>query len=109
MIDVLALEVHHPDGQVFTFDPGSLALAFALTGPGTHAGPLAHFQSFRQPSDLERWGADVAGVAGLRATDADLELAVRLQAAIWGTADANLPRSCTTRQWLSPTIRPGIR
>src|SRR5688572_11219630 len=33
MIDVGPLELHHPDGQVFTFEPGTLALAFAVTGP----------------------------------------------------------------------------
>jgi len=92
MIDVGALELHHPDGQVFTFEPGSLALAFAVTGPGTYDGPLALFQTLRRPSDLERWAADVAGAAGLRATDNDLELAVRLQAAIWSVADALIDR-----------------
>jgi predicted RNA-binding Zn ribbon-like protein len=87
-MDVEAFELHHPDGQVFTFEPGSLALAYAVTGPGTYDGPLAHFQTLRRPSDLERWAADVVGTPGLRATEGDLELAVRLQAAIWGAADA---------------------
>jgi predicted RNA-binding Zn ribbon-like protein len=68
--------------------PGSLALAFAVTGPGTYEGPLALFQTLRRPSDLERWAADVGGAAGLGATDHDLELAVHLQAAIWRVADA---------------------
>ncbi|HEX2370426.1 MAG TPA: CGNR zinc finger domain-containing protein [Acidimicrobiia bacterium] len=92
MLDVGTLQVHHPDGQVFTFEPGSLALAFALTGPGTYAGPLAHFQTLRGPSDLERWAVDVLGVAGLKATENDLVLAVRLQAAIWSVADALIDR-----------------
>ncbi len=92
MIDVGALELHHPDGQVFTFEPGSLALAFAVTGPGTYEGPLALFQTLRRPSDLERWAADVVGAAGLQATDNDLELAVWLQAAIWSGADALIDR-----------------
>ena len=92
MIDVGALELHHPDGQVFTFEPGGVAMAFSVTGPGTREGPLAHFQTLRLPSDLERWAADVAGTAGLQATDTDLELAVRLQAAIWGAADAIIDR-----------------
>lgn len=87
MIDASTLELHHPDGQVFMFEPGSLALAFAVTGPGTYDGPLAQFQTLRQPSDLERWAADVVGTAG-RASDSDLDLAVRLQAAIWSVADA---------------------
>jgi predicted RNA-binding Zn ribbon-like protein len=92
MIDVGALALHHPDGQVFTFEPGSLALAFAVTGPGTYDGPLALFQTLRRPSDLERWAADVLGTAGLPATANDLELAVRLQAAIWSVADALIDR-----------------
>lgn len=92
MIDVGAFELHHPDGQIFTFEPGSLAMAFSVTGPGTVDGPFAHFQTLRRPSDLERWATDVVGVAGLQATDEDLELAVRLQAAIWGVADALIDR-----------------
>ena len=92
MIGVEAFELHHPDGQVFTFEPGGLALAFSVTGPGTDDGPLAHFQTLRRPSDLERWAADVVGVPRLQATDDDLELAIRLQAAIWGVADALIDR-----------------
>ena len=92
MIDVGEFELHHPDGQVFTFEPGSLALAFATTGPGTQDGSLARFQTLRRPSDLERWAVDVAGAAGLQATDSDLEVAVGLQAAIWSLADALIDR-----------------
>ena len=92
MIDVGTLELHHPDGQVFRFEPGSLALAFAVTGPGTHDGPLAHFQTLRRPADVERWAADVVGAAGLKSTDDDLALAIRLQAAIWSVADALIDR-----------------
>src|SRR5918999_6373491 len=92
MIDVGALLLHHPDGQVFTFEPGSLSLAFAVTGPGTYDGPLALFQTLRRTSDLERWATDVPGVAALQATDTDLELAVRLQAAIWSVSDALIDR-----------------
>jgi predicted RNA-binding Zn ribbon-like protein len=87
-IDVDALKLHHPDGQVFTFEPGALALAFAVTGPGTYDGHLAHFQTLRRPPDLERWAADVVRVPRPQATDDDLELAVRLQAAIWAVCDA---------------------
>lgn len=91
-MDVGALEVHHPDGQVFTFEPGSLALAFAMTGPGTDDGPLAHFQTLRRASDLERWAADLLRGPRLQATDQDLDLAARLQAAIWSVADALIDR-----------------
>jgi predicted RNA-binding Zn ribbon-like protein len=92
VIDVGTLELQHPDGQVFAFEPGSLAMAFAVTGAGTNDGPLAVFQTLRQPTDLERWAADVIGAPGLRATDDDLKRAVRLQAAIWGLADAVIDR-----------------
>ena len=92
MFDVGTFDLHHPDGQVFSFEPGSLAFAFAVTGPGTDEGPFAHFQTLRRPSDLERWAGDVVGIAGLRATGNDLELAVRLQAAIWSVADAVIDR-----------------
>ena len=92
MIDVGQLELHHPDGQVFTFEPGSLALAFATSGPGTFDGSLARFQTLRRPSDLERWAAAIVGVAGLQPTDDDLDAAVRLQAAIWSVADALIDR-----------------
>jgi predicted RNA-binding Zn ribbon-like protein len=92
VIDVGALELHHPDGQVFTFEPGSLALAFAVTGPGTNDGPLAHFQTLRRASDLERWAAGLLGGPRLQAPGKDLELAVRLQAAIWSVADALIDR-----------------
>ena len=89
-MDIGVLELHHPDGQIFTFEPGSLALAFAVTGPGTDDGPLALFQTLRRPSDLEHWAGDLLEGPRLRATGTDLELAVRLQAAIWSVADASI-------------------
>lgn len=92
MHSVGSLELHHPDGQTFTFDAGSLALAFAVTGPGTHDGPLAVFQTLRAPSDLDRWAADVVEAHGIRATGDDLELALRLQAAVWSVANAVVDR-----------------
>lgn len=63
-----------------------------MTGPGTNAGPLARFQTLRQPSDLARWARDVVGMSDPQTTEADLELAVRLQAAIWSVADALIDR-----------------
>jgi predicted RNA-binding Zn ribbon-like protein len=119
VIDVGAFELHHPDGQVFTFEPGSLAMAFAVTGPGTDAGPLAQFQTLRRPSDLDRWAGDVVGLARIESTDRDLELAVRLQAAIWRVADAIVDRrsilegdrevlnELAARPCLVPRMRPG--
>jgi predicted RNA-binding Zn ribbon-like protein len=119
MIDVGSLELHHPDGQVFTFEPGSLALAFAVTGAGIRDGQLAMFQTLWRPSDLEHWAADVVGADGLQASDADVELAVRLQAAIWEVADALLDRrpipegdrsvlnELATQPCLVPRLLPG--
>ncbi len=119
MIDVGTSELHHPDGQVFTFEPGSLALAFAVTGPGTNDGPLAMFQTLMRPADLERWAADIAGVAGLHATVGDVDLAVQLQAAIWSVADALIDRQpapesdravlndLASQPCLIPHLRPG--
>jgi predicted RNA-binding Zn ribbon-like protein len=92
VIDVGTLELHHPDGQVFSFEPGSLAMAFAVTGAGRNVGPLAVFQTLRKPTDLERWAAEVVGTAGLHATEQDLALAVKLQATIWNAADALIDR-----------------
>jgi predicted RNA-binding Zn ribbon-like protein len=82
------LELTHPDGQTFTFEPGSIAMAFAITGPGTNEGPLAIFQTLHVPADLDRWASDVAGARRVRASSADLDVALRLQAAIWSSADA---------------------
>lgn len=88
MIHTGALEVHHPDGQIFTFEPGSLSMAFTLTGPGTREGPLEIFQTLHAPSDLDRWAADVVEAHGIRATAQDLAIALRLQAAVWSVANA---------------------
>ncbi len=92
MHSVGSMELHHPDGQTFTFEPGSLALAFAVTGPGTRDGPLAIFQTLKAPSDLDRWAADVIEAHGVRATADDLEPALLLQAAVWNVANAVVDR-----------------
>jgi predicted RNA-binding Zn ribbon-like protein len=114
------LELHHPDGQTFTFEPGSLALAFAVTGPGTHNGPLAIFQTLMRPSDLDRWAAEVVGADGVRGTNADLEVALLLQAAVWNAANAVVDRrpvrkadldvlsEVATRPSLVPQLTPGL-
>jgi predicted RNA-binding Zn ribbon-like protein len=87
MIDVGVLRLQHPDGQVFGFDPGNLAFAFAVTGP---AGDPAHarFETFHEPADFERWASRVAGVGRVRASSADLRDAKRLRAAIWHLAES---------------------
>lgn len=119
MIHIGALEVHHPDGQIFTFEPGSLSMAFTLTGPGTREGPLAIFQTLHAPSDLDRWAADVVEAQEIRATAQDLEIALRLQAAVWGVANAvvdgelvpkahrDVLNELAARPSLAPRLMPG--
>jgi predicted RNA-binding Zn ribbon-like protein len=92
VLQIGVLQLHHPDGQTFSFEPGSLALAFAITGPGTGEGRLARFQTLTSPSDLDRWATAVVGVQGMRATDRDLAIAHSLQRAIWRVADALIDR-----------------
>ena len=112
MRDVGSLELHHPDGQIFTFEPGSLALAFAVTGPGTRDGPPAIFQTLKTPSDLDRWAADVVEAQGIRATADDLEIALHLQAAVWGVANAVVDRGSVPKADLDVlnelAARPGL-
>jgi predicted RNA-binding Zn ribbon-like protein len=114
-----SLELRHPDGQTFTFEPGSLALAFSVTGPGTRHGPLAIFQTLNAPSDVDRWAADVVEADGIRATANDLELALVLQAAVWNVANAVVDRrpvpkadlgvlnELAARPSLVPRLEPG--
>ncbi len=84
MFDVPVLQLHHPDGQVFRFDPGSLALAFAVTGA-----PIdSRFETLIEPDDLARWANDVLAVATIRTSGADLDATKRLRAAIWSSVDA---------------------
>jgi predicted RNA-binding Zn ribbon-like protein len=118
--DVGSLELHHPDGQTFTFEPGSLALAFSVTGPGTRDGPLAVFQTLKAPSDLDRWAADVVGAHGIRATADELDLALLLQAAVWNVANTVIDRRPVARADLDvlnefadrpslvPRLTPGV-
>lgn len=104
--------MHHPDGQIFTFEPGSLALAFAVTGTGTRDGPLAIFQTLKTPSDLDNWAADVVEAQGVRATADDLEIALQLQAAVWGVANAVVDRGSVPKGDLDVlnglAARPGL-
>jgi predicted RNA-binding Zn ribbon-like protein len=79
------LQLHHPDGQVFRFDPGSLAFAFSVTG---HPFDSERFETLHEPKDLEQWAADVLGAIGIRATAGSVSEAKRLRAAIWSAADA---------------------
>jgi len=79
------LRLHHPDGQVFRFDPGSLAFAFSVTGAPFDSD---RFETLREPKDLVRWAADVLGAKRIRARASSVPEAKRLRAAIWSAAAA---------------------
>ena len=85
MLNGRVLQLHHPDGQVFRFDPGSLAFAFSVTGAPFNSD---WFETLREPMDLKRWAADVLGAIGVRATASSVPEAKRLRAAIWNVAEA---------------------
>jgi len=79
------LQLHHPDGQVFRFDPGSLAFAFSVTGNPFDS---ERFETLHEPEDLERWAAEVLGAIRIRATASSVPEAKHLRAAIWNAAEA---------------------
>jgi predicted RNA-binding Zn ribbon-like protein len=75
-----SLRLRHPDGQIFTFEPGSLSVAFVITGAPDHD---AWFETLVEPEDLARWASDVLGATGVVASAKDITEARRLRAAIW--------------------------
>jgi predicted RNA-binding Zn ribbon-like protein len=83
------LQLQHPDGQVFAFEPGSLSLAFAVTGAPHDP---QRFETFHVPADLSRWAASVLDAGDVEASPADLQRAKRLRTAIWRTVDAAIDR-----------------
>jgi predicted RNA-binding Zn ribbon-like protein len=85
VIGVGVLQLEHPDGQVFAFDPGSLAIAFVVTGA---PGDDAWFETIHNASDLSRWAASVLHGSEVAATARDVAFAKRLRAAIWGAVEA---------------------
>ena len=85
MLNGGVLQLHHPDGQVFRFDPGSLAFAFSVTGAPFNS---EWFETLREPMDLERWAADVLGATRVRTTASSVPEAKRLRGAIWSAAEA---------------------
>ncbi len=85
MVNGGVLQLHHPDGQIFRFDPGSLAFAFSVTGAPFNSD---WFETLREPVDLQRWAADVLGATRVRATASSIPEAKRLRAAIWSAAEA---------------------
>ena len=85
MLNGGVLQLHHPDGQVFRFDPGSLSFAFSVTG---HPFDAERFEVFHVPDDLEQWAADVLGAVRLRVSASSVKEAKRLRGAIWSAAGA---------------------
>jgi predicted RNA-binding Zn ribbon-like protein len=81
------MRLHHPDGQVFTFDAGALCLELACTTGGE--GFRARFEVLHDPAALAGWversrlGVPAAEVA---ATDAELAGIKRLREAVWAGA-----------------------
>ena len=85
MLNGGVLQLHHPDGQVFRFDPGSLAFAFSVTG---HPFDPDRFEVLKEPEDVGRWAVDVLGARRIQTTAASVLDAKRLRWAIWNTAAA---------------------
>ena len=113
MLNGGVLQLHHPDGQVFRFEPGSLAFAFSVTGAPFDSD---RFETLREPTDLERWAAEVLGANGVRATASSVREARRLRAAIWSAADAVIDggavlasdRSTLNRLAAAPSLVPRL-
>lgn len=86
------LALHHPDGQVFTFDAGALCLELVIRSGGE--GFRARFEVLHEPADFPRWAAagrlDLAGhgvdPAEVAATPAHLAELKRLREAVWAAA-----------------------
>jgi predicted RNA-binding Zn ribbon-like protein len=85
VLETGVLRLHHPDGQVFRFEPGSVSFALSVTG---HPFDPDRFEVLREPSDLERWANDVVGAPGVRVTSASVSEAKRLRSAIWHATGA---------------------
>ncbi|BCB79039.1 CGNR zinc finger domain-containing protein [Phytohabitans flavus] len=84
--------LHHPDGQVFTFDAGALSLELSSTSGGE--GFRARFELLHEPADYPRWAArgrlDLPGrgidPAEVITTAADLAEVKLLREALWVSA-----------------------
>lgn len=88
----MTLTLHHPDGQVFSFDAGTLCLELSSTSGGE--GFRARFEQLHEPADYPRWAApgrlDLRGrgiePAEVTATAEDLAEVRRLREALWAAA-----------------------
>lgn len=82
----VVLTLHHPDGQVFTFDAGTLCLELACGTGGE--GMRARFEVLHQPADVDRWAATSRLGRTAVTTQTNLRSLKRLREAIWGAAFA---------------------
>lgn len=83
------MRMDHPDGQVFSFDAGSLSLELACTTGGE--GFRARFEILHTPDDLGPWVARTRlaiPAAAVRATAAELRSLKELREAVWAAAYA---------------------
>jgi predicted RNA-binding Zn ribbon-like protein len=80
------LTLHHPDGQVFDFDPGALCLELSSATGGE--GFRARFETLHGPRDVARWSVESRFGASVRASDADLRDLKDLREALWAAAYA---------------------
>jgi len=86
------MRVRHPDGQVFSFDAGTLCLELSSVTGGE--GARARFELLHSPADFVRWAAasrlDLRGhgvqPAEVVADEEDLALVKRLREAVWAGA-----------------------
>jgi predicted RNA-binding Zn ribbon-like protein len=105
MADVGVLQLRHPDGQVFAFEPGSLSVAFAVTGAPIDP---PRFETLERPTDLAAWATRILGAREVTASSADLAHAKRVRSAIWGGADAVIdgrPPSAADRRVLNEAAK----
>lgn len=77
----MTLTLHHPDGQVFTFDAGALCLELTFGTGGE--GFRARFEILHEPADLDRWTAMSRLGRPSVTTAADLAEVKRLREAIY--------------------------
>jgi predicted RNA-binding Zn ribbon-like protein len=82
----MSLTLHHPDGQVFTFDAGALCLELSCGTGGE--GFRARFETLHGPDDVSSWARQSRFGAPVVVTDADLRALKDLREAVWTAAYA---------------------
>jgi predicted RNA-binding Zn ribbon-like protein len=78
------MRMHHPDGQVFTFDAGALCLEFVFTGG---EGMRARFETLHEPADVAKWAAESRlDAAAVRVSPKEFRALWALREALWTLA-----------------------